>query len=115
LTKINCWCILYSAIKHSFLQQFTVNQTEGECVMSLVSADFDIGLCSINWGYCEAFIETSKHLKLTEEEMERRHEMGIESAKVLLPPAGCRKLTPEEKKAGRRILPVEVKAKKYAQ
>jgi hypothetical protein len=50
-------------------------------------------------------------LELEPEEMIRRYRMGIKAAKLLIPPAGCRKLTPEEKKAGRRILPVEIKVK----
>ncbi len=36
--------------------------------------------------YSEAFIECSKWLKLTEQEMFSRHKMGIESAKRLVVP-----------------------------
>jgi hypothetical protein len=36
----------------------------------------------------------------------RRREMGLTGAKLLIVPVECRELTPEEKKAGRRIRPV---------
>jgi len=112
LTNIDNWCILYVAIKHSFLQQFTVKTTDGKCVMSTKKKLYyptpeeahkahediteiceemsmkPVHILREYWRWIEMLKLRHPHvtefLELEPEEMIRRHKMGIEAAKVLV-------------------------------